>query len=933
MVWQGRGYVSLMTFPSKRSGINLNFWPEPDSLVDAFRGSNSLGPFSTSWATGAMWNADHVDETTGLPNTADGRTRRFGGFVVYCVSSDDFTGKRVLTWSGDGEGTFSAGTWTVDAGLSSNYTEVSNGRYTGTNPRIVLTYTGASAGIGWSFIQHDRSSTGDYITEAHCYRLEDEDRFLAGKCFRTGYLQNYVTLNPGYIRFMNTAQINTSLECRYEHHNTSTRQAWAGTNHLACDTYGEITGTNTYAIADSAGSPAAMQHGEKVVGRVTNATVRGLVSTMTGVTKANPGVAHVVGHGYNTGDIIIHRMAATMLGAAAGMTQLDLVPCTITVDDADHYQLGIDTSAFSDFTVGFSNQYTTLNRGGLGAYPIVFEEGLVPSSHYSTSGYIAAGDYKTFTFDKYCVASTAVTGAWIFSNLGASPGSKGAAPEIMAQFMVELDEMQVEQGLGPTDMWICIPPYGLLSVDPDYTLASHYGIGFVDDVLNGANGYSGIPSRCSLIVEFGNELWNTAGGTAFWQSLYMARLGFLRWGGSVSDYATYATLRAVILVNDLKTAFPAHAQLKYVQCGQGTLGVAGINATRINGNATYDGDAWNTWGGNPIDHFDGFAWASYFLAGSTFDTANLTTLAANYAAAGTDAAREAACSTYVDGVLGSAASGETINRYLNTLLPAYCDEMVTHGKIALQYEGGWDRAISGTAEVQTFLTAVKKSTAWAVATRYYFDGWLEQSGNANVETTAYYPADYIMIDARWGHCTPDTYLNGVEGGRLDLAWAQIADYNNTISPPDPEPEVPDNAGHDGVGKKPKRKHKPEARQEYPEDDDRPAKKPQHEVIREKYVKDRNSLLSLLKRLFGLADDEPKVAQMQFLAEAPAAKPVSPALMNFLKTGVLPIAEMKAKVPEAVDTKAFDDVVAEYDRMREQMLKDDEEIAFVVAMMR
>ncbi len=71
--------------------------------------------------------------------------------------------------------------------------------------------------------------------------------------------------------------------------------------------------------------------------------------------------------------------------------------------------------------------------------------------------------------------------------------------------------------------------------------------------------------------------------------------------------------------------------------------------------------------------------------------------------------------------------------------------------------------------------------------------------------------------------------------------------------------------------------------------------------------------------------------MQLLETPPESKPVSPALMNFIKTGVLPIAEMKAKVPEAVDTKAFDDVVAEYDRMREQMLKDDEEIALVVAM--
>ncbi|MDP1702587.1 MAG: hypothetical protein Q8L53_16745 [Aestuariivirga sp.] len=774
-----------MTFPSKRSGINHNLGasgnagaPEHDALVDMFRGGTTFGPFSTGWAEGEMFNADNVDSITGFPNTAGTRTRSVGGFGVYMVASTEFSGKRVLTWDGDGEFIFNTGTWTVDTDLSSNYAEVSNGRYTGTDPYIVITYTGAGGVISSRFIQHDRSNTGDFITAAHFYRLEDEARFLAGKCFRTGYLQNYVTLNPGYIRFMNTGAINNSLECRYEHHNKSTRQAWGGRNHLACDTYGEITGTNAYAIADSAGSPEAMKHGEVVIGRVTNGMVRGGAKTITGITKDNPGVVTAAAHGFNDGDVVTFSISA-------GMVELAFRPCTVANKTDDTFELsGVNTTAFTTFTAGTVMQYITLNRSGLGAYPVVFEDGTTPASNYSNN-YIAAGDYKTFSFDKHHVASTLINGAWLFSNLGATPKTQGQSPEIMAQFMIELNEMQVEQGLGPTDMWVCVPHRGLLSVDPDYDAESHFGIGLVGDILNGANGYEGLATntstaaRCSLIVEGTSEDWNF-GGTGFSQTYYQARLGFLRYGGSASDASSYSTIRKVILVNDLKAAFPAHPQLKYPMCGQGSVGISSPNVTRITGNANYDGDAWNTWGGDPIDHFDGFAWAGYFQAGTTFDNANLATLAANYAAATTDAGREAECQSYVDGVLGSAASGKTVNRYRNTLLPAYCNEMAAHGKIAFQYEGGWDRAISGSEEVQAFLVAVKKSRAWARAWQYYLQGFVSQAGNANVAALAYYPADYIMIDARWGHATPDTYANEIEGGNLDMAWVQGGKFNRGI---------------------------------------------------------------------------------------------------------------------------------------------------------
>jgi hypothetical protein len=232
-------------------------------------------------------------------------------------------------------------------------------------------------------------------------------------------------------------------------------------------------------------------------------------------------------------------------------------------------------------------------------------------------------------------------------------------------------------------------------------------------------------------------------------------------------------LRTVILFNDIKTAFPSEPQLKYIMEGQGTFGVSGHNNTRINGAANFDSDVWNTWGTAPHTHYDAFAWAGYFLAGSTYDTANLATLAASYAAATTDAAREAVCRTYVDDGVANSGFAEAIARYRDTLLPAYADEMASHGKYAIQYEGGWDKTVTGgTAEVNAFLVACKQSRAWARAYQNYVLSFRELSGHPNVETHAYYPADYIMVDQRWGHAYPDTYSGGVEGGNLDRAWLQ-----------------------------------------------------------------------------------------------------------------------------------------------------------------
>lgn len=109
------------------------------------------------------------------------------------------------------------------------------------------------------------------------------------------------------------------------------------------------------------------------------------------------------------------------------------------------------------------------------------------------------------------------------------------------------------------------------------------------------------------------------------------------------------------------------------------------------------------------------------------------------------------------------------------------------------------------------------------------------------------------------------------------------------------------------------------------------KKPQDEVNRESYVRDRKALSALLNRLFGFDADEPDIAPPTLVASLPVNRPISPVLQTFIKTGALPVQELTARLPEAMNTEAYGDVMAEYAKLRQRMLEE-EEIAIVLAMM-
>jgi uncharacterized protein (TIGR02217 family) len=68
---------------------------------------------------------------------------------------------------------------------------------------------------------------------------------------------------------------------------------------------------------------------------------------ITGISQANPGSVTCVGHGFSTGD----KIKITSVG---GMTQVNNLYFTITVSDADHFTIGVNTTGYGAYTSGGS---------------------------------------------------------------------------------------------------------------------------------------------------------------------------------------------------------------------------------------------------------------------------------------------------------------------------------------------------------------------------------------------------------------------------------------------------------------------------------------------------------------------------------------------------------------------------------------------------
>jgi len=84
----------------------------------------------------------------------------------------------------------------------------------------------------------------------------------------------------------------------------------------------------------------------------------GAKKQVVSLTKANPAVVEVTAHGYSTGDVVIFQgLYSTQY--TAGMPQIDGMPFTITVTDADHFTIPWNTN---------QSNYTALAASPSGAY-------------------------------------------------------------------------------------------------------------------------------------------------------------------------------------------------------------------------------------------------------------------------------------------------------------------------------------------------------------------------------------------------------------------------------------------------------------------------------------------------------------------------------------------------------------------------------------
>lgn len=762
---------------AKRSIINVNITASKEyAFIDHIKGGNQFGGAGqTQWKTGTTW-PQNID-ANGWP-TYSSTTRQAAAGGIYIPASSDFAGPYTIDGRGSGRVSFSSGTWTL--GAASGVTQVVNGTYdvvdSGSGWTAQLTYTGSfqTGGIGVNIPRNDPSATGAYLRDIRFYRTEDAADLAAGKIYRTAWKQIHADLNPLAIRFMNWTGCNGARNCRFENRTKPSHAQWSANqyNWVASPPYGETTGTNQYSLAAVTGTPASMLHGELATCRIGTGVARGGSITVTAISKANPGVVTATAHGFQTGDTIIHPLVS-------GMTQIDYLPVTITVIDPDSYSIGIDTTSFGTFSgTCRAEQFLTLQVGSGNdriAYPMTYPDGVTTAARFG-SAYVATGDYKTFIFDKTSASykdsnGDWVYGTWMFVDIGSDYGHAGGTPlEVCTALVNELMEMTRSDGqpVDPIHMWICIPHLGLLSMDPDYSEASNFALGSVDVCLNGANGYTGLDSRCNLWLEYSNETWNSA-NFSFVQCAYLMRQGFLRWSVSTGDKASMCMLRSMLMVDDILAGGFSRSRLKFIIAGQGTLGVNGsstLNDLRINGTTQLLTDPLNPEGVTPISVHDSFAWANYFFASSAFETANLATLVASWVSHADDlAAREADCAAYISGVVS--AGQEAMDRYGDVLLPAYNDRMAALGKTGMGYEGGWDRSVTnGSADQNAFLQACKRSRAWANARRDYMNKFDAQPA---IEA----PAGYILLDQRWGDISPDPYafsINGVEWSGVALGW-------------------------------------------------------------------------------------------------------------------------------------------------------------------
>jgi hypothetical protein len=349
-------------------------------------------------------------------------------------------------------------------------------------------------------------------------------------------------------------------------------------------------------------------------------------------------------------------------------------------------------------------------------------------------------------------------------------------------------------------MWHTTPERALNSLNSDNTTGDDWGLGVANVVLNGANGFAGLPANSNLFLEFSNELWNFNFIYA-----YANRQSAVRWGVAntgTGDGVDWHALVSTSIARTVKAANPSRVKMVLGMFGTtGFLpGAFGANYELANGNSTlnqagyfYTTDSVVVAGGwgTPISNHDAVAIAPYFhpldsYYNTTTGTGTFTddsamyngtnntsngggnyTGAANTTQAITNFVTQ--CTTVNTG--GAQSTDYWLTAGLTGVTQQFAAGMAAINKKVICYEGGQDWATDAgntagthtlTAADAAFSKAVQQSSQWATAQLAYLNRSASLAGAAM-------PGVYTFIGygtSRFSYAYPDTYAGGVEGAAL-----------------------------------------------------------------------------------------------------------------------------------------------------------------------
>lgn len=869
LVGNANGTTTLSGFSSV-VGIGLQF----DVTGTGVSGSTTV--VSVNYATNTIIVSNAVTVGSGVTFTftnntyiknANGSWTAVAGKKAYVVASNSgFASASLVSLNNvtSGGTSISVSSMAWSGGLVTVTTTAPHGRPVGyslyltfagatpssVNATVLCTVTGGST-YTFALVSNPGAITGTITYVAYCtniaiYRRADEVDFMPtavggnGLLYRAPFKQAMANLNPAFIRFLSYDTVNNNNICRFENRSAPSK-AGGNINWTAGPAYGKSSGANVITLAASTGTPgnsqttpASMVHGEVAQCLISNSMTRAGKFAISAITKANPGqVTTTLTHGYSTGDVIqlVCGKSAATGNPYTGMVELNFVPVTITVIDANNFTIGIDTTLFTTFVAGspvaYCCAYVTMQVGSGNdrtAYPVLDATGANPVGANTFTTAFVGSTYVSFVFDKNIagVRSAGTTlnwtmGAWVVAGTGsATPGNPstlqaGMPIEYMTAFMIEVNKLSQS----PIHMWLGVPHRGLAPVDPDYSTSSDWALNAVSIVMAGANGYKGLVGNtsASLICEFSNETWNAL----FFQTAYMAFLNYIRNGSATSDVSTMSALRSTIMARNITNNSPYRSRVKLTLGVQGLAGYAAPNTNRLTGSGTnYFSDAWNTWQGGltPINQHDACNPATYFDPTSTYTNTTIGTGTfiddsamfngadnsgnggGNYTGAAnpTQAIANFVANSVTQGATGS-FGGQTIANYCSQsnpsagLIAQYATQMALINRFVIQYEGGtdWNTAVGSgigshtiTSGDNLFLEAVLQSQAWATAQAQFFNNCATL---ASVGPSTIF--NYLSVSAsapRWAYMWPDTYSGGVEGGAFTASpmWTTLGARNQAL---------------------------------------------------------------------------------------------------------------------------------------------------------